>query len=538
MSLNWAELSGSHVSRRTWLKFAGGAALAFGAAACGSPPGSSQGASGQGTSAATRGGTLTAAWNISGFTSLDPQLMVGADQMSAMVNVLEGLVRLGPALDVQPALATSWTVSSDGLTYTFHLRDGVKWHNGDDFTAQDMVFTYKRGIQASLGSPSLGQLGPVSGVEVPNDRTVVFHLSKPYAPFLASACTGMPGRILSPVNQRALAKMGAKQYGLTPVGTGPFKITAHNVGSSLTLSRFDDYWDKRYPLLDEIKINIIPEVATVQSALQSGDAQFAEVVAPESVAALKAAGVTVSATTGPNWWGLWMNYKSAAAPFLADKRVRLAFAKAIDRSRLVSTALFGQGTPGYGPIGPAMGYFYDSGYPAVQAYDLSAAKKLMSDADATGVKVEYMTNAGFQRTDEIIADMLTQIGVNVSTDIVETTVYSQRGYSSGDYQILHSGAADKPDSDFLMYDWFHSKGSYNTAGYSSANVDALFEQERAAVAASDQRKFLWQIQDDLINDAASAFTYHNNDLMGVGQKVHGFAPVCGLCDFRATYLSA
>jgi peptide/nickel transport system substrate-binding protein len=533
MSLDWAELSGTRVSRRTLLKFAGAAGAALGVAACGSAGSSAQGGTG-----AKRGGTLTAAWNISGFTSLDPQLIVGQDQMSAMVNVLEGLVRLGPALDVEPALARSWDVSSDGLTYTFHLRDGVKWHNGDDFTAQDMVFTYKRGVQPSLGSPSLGQLGPVSGVEAPDDLTVVFHLSAPYAPFLPSACSGMPGRILSPVNQRALAKMGAKQYGLTPVGTGPFKITAHNVGNFLTLSRFDDYWDKRYPLLDEIQIKIIPEVSTVQAALESGDAQFAEVVAPESIDALKGAGVVVSATTGPNWWGLWLNQKSSAAPFFADKRVRLAFAKAINRDLLVTNALFGQGKPGYGPLGPAMGYFYDSGYPKVQAYDLNAAKKLMSDADATGVKVQYMTNAGFQRADEIIANMLSEIGVNVSLDIVETTVYSQRGYSSGDYQMLHSGAADKPDSDFLMYNWFHSKGSYNTYSYTNPKVDALFDQERAAVSNSAQRKILWELQDDLINDVASAFTYHTSDLMGLGKSVRGFVPVCGLCDLRATSLSA
>lgn len=535
MSLDWAELSGTHVSRRTLLKFAGVSAAAFGVAACGASTSSSGGQAG---AAAKRGGTLTAAWNISGFTSLDPQLIVGQDQMSAMVNVLEGLVRLSPALSVEPALATSWKVSSDGLTYTFHLREGVKWHNGDDFTSHDMAFTYKRGTQPSLGSPSLGQLGPVSGVETPDDRTVVFRLSAPYAPFLPSACTGMPGRILSPVNKRALTKMGAKQYGLTPVGTGPFKITAHSAGNHLTLSRFDGYWDKRYPLLDEIKINIIPEVSTVQAALESGDAQFAEVVAPESISALKGAGVTVSATNGPNWWGLWVNYKNAAAPFLADKRVRLAIAKAINRDQLVSTALFGQGTPGYGPLGPAMGSFYNPGYSKAQAYDLSGAKKLISQADATGVKVQYMSNAGFQRTDEIIAEMLSKIGMDVSLDLVETTVYSQRGYTSGNYQILHSGAADKPDSDFLMYDWFHSKGAYDTYSYTSHKVDALFEKERAAVSNSAQRKLLWEIQDDIINDVASAFTFHNKDLMALGKSVRGFTPVCGLCDLRATYLSA
>lgn len=537
MDLDWAELSGSHVSRRTLLKFAGGGAAAFGLAACGAAGNSAGSQGSQAGGKPKRGGTLTAAWNISAFTSLDPQLMVASPQMSAMVNVLEGLVRLTPALDIEPSLAKSWNVSSDGLTYTFHLRQGVKWHNGDDFTAHDMVFTFNRGIKPSLGSPSVGQLGSASHAEAPDDLTVVFHLTKPYAPFLAEACTGMPGRILSPVNERALNQLGATRYGLTPVGTGPFKITAHQPGTSLTLSRFDQYWDKRYPLLDEVKIQLIPDVSTVQSALQSGDVQFADELTPESVLPLKGGGTVIVSKTGPNWWGLWLNYKSPGASLLADHRVRLAFAKALDREALVSKALFGQGRAAYGPLGPGIPYFYNTAMAKTQTYDLNGAKKLISEANAKGAKVQYMTNATSQRADQIIAEMLSSTGVDVSLDLVDTTTYSARGYTSGNYEMLHSGAADKPNPDFLLYNWFFSKGAYNTYSYSNPKVDALIQQERSTQNRAQRRQIFWELQNILINDVACPFTYYTNDISGMGKAVQGFTQICGMSDFRSTWLS-
>jgi peptide/nickel transport system substrate-binding protein len=363
-------------------------------------------------------------------------------------------------------------------------------------------------------------------------------MKEPYAPFLPEACPGMPGRILSPVNQRALKQMGATQYALTPVGTGPFKITAHKPGSSMTLSRFDQYWDKRYPLLDEVKIQMIPDVTTVQSALQSGDVQFADELTPESVPALKGGGAMIVSKTGPNWWGLWLNYKSPQAPHLADPRVRLAFAKAIDREALVSKALFGAGQAAYGPLGPAMGYFYNKAMPRTQAFDLNGAKKLISDANANGAKIQYMTNPTTKRPDEIIAEMLSNTGVDVSLDLVDTTTYSARGYTSGNYQMLHSGAADKPNPDFLLYNWFDSKGAYNTYSYSSAKANSLINQQRMLQGRAQQRKVLWELQDLLIKDVASAFTYYTNDISGLGKSVQGFTQVCGMSDFRSTWLSS
>lgn len=531
MTRDWTQLSGPRVSRRTVLSFTAGSAAVMALGACGS-----ESPSGQKGGAGKRGGSIVAAWNLDKFSSLDPQMAVGADQMSLLVNVTEGLTRVTPSFDIEGALAETWDVSKDGRTYTFKLRKGVKWHNGDDFTAQDVLFTYERGSDPSLGSPSAGGLATIADVKAPDDYTVVFQLTQPFAPFLTMV-TGMPGRILAPVNKRALEEMGAEQYGLTPVGTGPFKITEHQVGDHLTLTRHDDYWESPYPLLDEVRVDLIPEPSTVQSALMSGDIHFANILRPQSFTAIEAApNVQALSVPGGNWWGQWLNYKAAGAPFLADPRVRLAFAKAVDREKLVERALFGQGDVGYGVYSLAVKWAYNPNVPKDLGYDLEGAKQLLSDADASGVSVQYMTHPGFQRTDEVIADMLSQAGINVELDLVESSVYSQRGYTASDYQMMHSGSAADPDPDDNVYNYFHTKGAYNTFNYANPKADVLIERQRQTPDRDQRVAALWELEELLIKDVASAFTYHSRDLVGISKDMSNYEPIPELRSFRTASL--
>jgi len=530
MTRDWTQLSGNRVSRRTLLQFSAGAGMLTALGACSGESPSGQSGAGQ------RGGSLVAAWNLDRFSTLDPQLAVGADQMSLLINVTEGLTRLTPSLEVEGALADSWEVSQDGRNYTFKLRKGVKWHNGDDFTAQDMLFTYERGLDPALGSPSAGGLAPIADVKAPDDYTVVFILKSPFAPFLTTL-TGMPGRILAPVNKRALDEMGAEQYGVKPMGTGPFQISEHQPGDHLTLTRFDNYWERSYPLLDEVRVDLIPEPSTVQSALLSGDIQFANILRPQTYQALETApSVRALSVPGPNWWGQWLNYDSAEAPFLADPRVRLAFAKAVNRRELVDKALFGQGDVGYGVYNLATKWAYNQNLPRTFAHDPEGAKRLLSEADATGVTVQYMTNPGFQRTDEVMADMLSRVGIDVQLDLVETSVYSQRGYTASDYQMMHSGSAADPDPDDSVYNYFHTSGAYNTFNYANRKADTLIDRQRILTDRDQRVAALWELEELLINDVACGFTYHSRDLVGMSQNVAGYEAIPELRSFRTVSL--
>ena len=145
-------------------------------------------------------------------------------------NVLSGLTHINAELMAEGDLATDWTVSDDGLEWTFNLREGVTWHNGDPFTADDVVFTYNRSKDPNQSIFS-GNLVNVSDVVKVDDLTVKLTLAKPQASLLVKTLERASGRAMTIVNQRAIDDMGLEQYGLTPVGTGPFKVTAHQSGA-------------------------------------------------------------------------------------------------------------------------------------------------------------------------------------------------------------------------------------------------------------------------------------------------------------------
>ncbi|MBF8184222.1 ABC transporter substrate-binding protein [Nonomuraea sp. K274] len=533
MSHDWSELSGDRVSRRTLLRYSLGGAAALTLAACGSS-GSPAESAGAGSQQARRGGSIKAAWNIDRFLTLDPQRTTGFDQLALLVNIVEGLTRLTPELDVEGALAESWKVSEDGKTYTFKLRKNVVWHNGDEFDAQDIIFTHQRATDPELGSAN-ANLPPME-VTAPDDHTIVMKLEQPSG-LLLTQLTAMPGAIMGAVNKRALTEMGADKYGLTPVGTGPFKVTEHVPGDHLTLTRHDKYWEAGFPLLDEVVIDLVPEPTTVQSALLSGDVQFAHILRPQSYEALRRSpNLVVVSEPGVGWSGMWMNYKSTAAPYLADPRVRLAFAKAIDRKTLIQKALFGQGDPGYGPYSLAVKWAYDPKVPTSQDYDLAGAQKLMSDANVSNVSLDFMTTPGFERTDQVLADMLGKIGVQVRLTSVEKSVYSARGYRDSNYSILHSGSASDPDPDDSVYKYFTTDGATNTFGYSNPKVDDLIAKERVTPGRAERAKILWEIQNLLISDVAAVFTYHSRDLLGMSAQLKGYQKVPELRSLRTVWL--
>ena len=177
-----------------------------------------------------RGGTLQGGWSgVSEIRTLDPARMDQVEQFQITSNVLSGLTHIDGDFVAQPDLAADWSVSDDGTEYTFHLREGVTFHNGDPLTADDVVFTYNRSKDPAQSIHSQ-VLVNVLGAEAVDPLTVRFKLARPQASFLVKTTERASGRALTIVNRRALDELGEAQYGLTPVGTGPFRVVEHSLG--------------------------------------------------------------------------------------------------------------------------------------------------------------------------------------------------------------------------------------------------------------------------------------------------------------------
>src|SRR5215216_6017314 len=405
--IDWSVLSGPRVSRRTLLNLAaasGAAAyagrLAIADAAPAPPSHAMRRALAQGEPKA--GGTLNYGFGISQIPNLDPaQVNLGIVAGELVSNMFSSLVQFDAQLGLVADLAENWTVSEDGLVYTFTLRDNLTFQNGDPLKAEDIIFTYERAIDPDFASPHANKLAAITSAEMPDDLTVVLTLKAPFAPFLAVACSRGPGRALTPVSQRAFEEMGPEQFDLAPVGAGPFSFVAEgaDLSSGFQLAAFDGYYNGR-PFLDAIDVTIITEPSSRISALEAGDVDMLDIVPAIGVAQLQEnPDLTLVQSPGTSWLGLAMNF---ARPPWDNPEARMAIAKAINRAELIETAFFGLSQPAIGAIAPAFGFAYipPDQTETPQAFNLDEAKALAESAGITGAKPTIMSTTDTQRASE------------------------------------------------------------------------------------------------------------------------------------------
>ena len=547
--LSRAELSGPNVSRRTVLRLlaASGAALPIASllGAVGLIPLTANKASAQ-----SSGGELTAGWaGTAEIQTLDPAQMNQVLEFQITSNVLSGLTHINAELTAEGDLATDWTVSDDGLEWTFHLREGVTWHNGDPFTADDVVFTYNRSKDPDQSIFS-GNLVNVSDVVKVDELTVKLVLVKPQASLLVKTLERASGRAMTIVNQRAISEMGLEQYGLTPVGTGPFKVTAHDLGQGVTIERFDKYYDASRPMLDKVTFLPINEPEPLAAAIEAGDIQLigGNAPAPELIDRFVAnSDLVVSQIPGPGFQAMFIN--PWRDPFMVTDfnksvdelkqengfKVRLAIAKAFDRDTFIQRAQFGRGVPAFGSINPAMAYFFDTDInnTSEQRFDLDAARQLLSDAgfpNGEGFRtLKLLTTPDGRREGEIITNMYKEnLGITLELDIKDFTVLIEDG-DAMNYDLMRLGSGGDYDPDDGLVDWMISESRFNGPNrdkstmpfgfFSDQQMDDLTAQQSSEADLETRRKLVRQANQITSDKVATIFTHHPVDILVYRKEV-------------------
>ena len=274
---------------------------------------------------------------------LDPHVATAFSTFAVIGQIYDGLVELGSDLELEPALAESWEVSDDGLTYTFTLRDGVTFHNGRAMTSEDVVYSYERIMAEETGSPTASRFTQVASVEATDAQTVVFTLAGPFAPFLSNL-TNLT------VIPRELVEAGNVQQ--EAVGTGPFMLEEWVPDTYVLLRANPDYYREGEPGVEALRFNIVPEASTRAAGLRSGEYQLLPDVDPATAETIRGVpGVTLLETQDLAYTLLGLN---VSQPPFDDPRVREAINLAINRDEVVQAVYFGNAVPG-GPLSPALG---------------------------------------------------------------------------------------------------------------------------------------------------------------------------------------
>ncbi|MFC4171014.1 ABC transporter substrate-binding protein [Microvirga sp. GCM10011540] len=448
-------------------------------------------------------------------TGLDPHLITAFPSfMVVNGNIYEGLTAVDKDLKVVPSLAESWTVSSDGKTYTFKLRDNVKFHDGSAMEAEDVVSTIKRVQSKEIASPLASRLSAIESANAVDPRTVELKLKEPSAPLLASLATIAIVPSSVETNKDVLQKQ--------PVGTGPFKFQEWQPNGFILLAKNDNYWQQGLPKLSGLKFNIVPESATRQVGLTNG--QYALLPNIDAATALQLKGkpgVKLSETLELAYTLIGMN---VSKPPFDNPKVREAVNYAINRQEIVDAALFGAGVPG-GPLSPALkSWALDVKEFPCYSHDPAKAEALLKESGVSlpiNVTMNVLPRQDIKDVAQVVQEQLNKVGFNVELKNQEQGQFIQ-DWRNSNFDMFASLNAGNPDPDEYFYRTFRTGGSTNVFKYSDAEIDRLLDSARTMQDQAERKKAYDQVQKKLACSGPVAHLTYGTLFSAMRDKLQGY----------------
>jgi peptide/nickel transport system substrate-binding protein len=465
------------------------------------------------------GGTLRQAFFAPG--SLDPAFLgdIAGDEISRFWGDFLVYVDEGLRPDQKRSLAEKWTASADGLTWTFTIRRGVKFHNGEELKAGDVKFTFDRLRDPALGAATVGLYSNVTDISTPNDYTVVFKLKQVNPDFLTDLGD----------YHAVVAWSGSKDFAKEHIGTGAFMVESYLPEDRMTFKRNPDYWRKdakgnRLPYLDGIEYLFLSESSAQVEALRGGQVDYLLYLPSEYVKTLEADPNLVVYQKPSNTHYL-AHMRSDRKPF-GDVRVRQAFRAAIDRKAILEGAFQGLGVTGRDtPIGPAYADFYLN-VPEIKR-DLAKAKRLLAEAGyASGLKVTLVTqqSSPVPAMAAILKEQLAEAGVTVDIQLVPADVYygADNLWLEADFAITDWGARASPQNYLDLA--YTCKAKWNESHWCDAELDRLAAAAAVEMNRAKRAQIFKQIQRIFIERGPILVPFFNNSLWGATRKLKGIVP--------------
>jgi peptide/nickel transport system substrate-binding protein len=482
-------------SARFALGFVSAFAILLAACAGGQQP-SGGGSSAPSAAKAAYGGTLTFALE-NDVSNLDPMLSGLFVDRNIHYAMYDSLVRVDPQGNIIPWLAEKWETSSDGKTVTFHLRQGVKYHDGTAFDADSVKWNIDRYIQTK-GSLRTADLGSVDNVQVVDASTVKFNLKSAFAPLLGA----LVDRAGMMVNKKVVDAMGA-DFTLKPfkAGTGPFILTEAVKNDHYTLEKNPDWWGKdaagnKLPFLDKIIVKPILDADVALTNLRTGQAQVINRINGKDVRVVKTDPTLTYQQVGSFSWNSMVPNEAPGFIF-SEHRYVAAVAMAIDRDEILNKGpAQGIGLVGWGPISPAH-FAFDPNFKPWPKADPDGAKKLVAAVGKGPLKFELLVPSGdpatLQTAQLIQAELAkADITMDLKTQLFNDIVTLQQQHKH--LGMTFVGWSGRLDPDGNTYDFVVTGSPNNDSSYSNPKVDDLMKQQRAESDPAKRKTLLLQAQ--------------------------------------------
>lgn len=477
--------------------------------------------------------------------------VLASDSASSDINglVYSGLVRYDKNFILEGELAKSWEISADGKTITFHLRDGLKWHDGEPLTSADVLFTYQVYVDPKTPTSYAEAYRQVTGASAPDPLTFVVSYDQPYAPALASwGVSILPKHLLegTDITKSPLSR--------APVGSGPYVFKEWKAGEKVVLEANPDYFEGR-PYINRVVYRIIPDQSTQFLELKSGGLDFMGLTPIQYK----------TQTDTPNFKRNFNKFRylsfsytylgyNLERPLFKDRRVRQALTSAIDKQEIIDGVLLGLGQPATGPYKPDTWVYNDKvrRYP----YDPQKARELLAEAgwqdtdgdgvlDKDGQKFSFtiVTNQGNDlraKTGEIIQRRFREVGVEVKLRVIEWASFLKEFINPGNFDATILGWSTGPEPD--QYNIWHSSKTgpreLNFVKFRNAEVDKQLELGRRTFDQAERKAHYDKIQEILAEEQPYTFLYVAESLPAVAKRFHGIkqAPAGIMYNFIKWYV--
>lgn len=444
---------------------------------------------------------------------LDPHKTTAYFSFEVLENVFDTLVQPDENLEMQPALAESWELSDDQLTWTFTLREGVTFHDGSPFTSADVAYSLNRIIDEELANA--WRLSAITDISTPDDTTVVITVGQP-SPNLLSNLGGYKGMAIVERDNVESGDITTK-----PVGTGPFSLASYTQGDTIKLSANADYWDGA-PKIGGVTFSFLSEGNTAVAALKSGEIQWTDSIPTQQLAQLQDdASLEVGLEPSTDYWYLALNEKRK--PY-DDKRVRQAIAYAIDRDAIAQVTSYGTAAVNQLAIPTESAWYTEFDE---YSTDIAQAKQLLADAGVAegSLTLDLLASSDYPETvtaAQVIADNLAPLGIKVSIRQPDFATWLDE-QNSGNFDMLMMAWLGNIDPDDFYYAQHHSNGASNAQGFSNARVDELLDAGRTETDTA-ARKALYDEAATLIAEEASYIYLYNPSVIQAWQPtVEGYA---------------